>query len=304
MRAARGGAALYETPWLLLTLTTLFWAGNAVASRLAVGEVGPVELVFLRWAIVAGMLWPVFGAQVRAHWGAIRPRLGLIVTISALGFTGFNTLFYFAAQTTTAVNIGILQGSMPVFVMIGAFVLYGSRVSLRQGIGVAITLCGVVLIATGGAPTALGSLSFVPGDLIMLLACVLYASYAVGLQRRPAVPGAAFFTLMSVVAMITALPLLLIDGLAGRLTWPTTDGWLITLYVAVFPSCLSQLFFLRGVDLIGPGRAGVYINLVPVFAALLAVAILEERFAGYHALALALVLGGIVLAQRKPRAGV
>jgi drug/metabolite transporter (DMT)-like permease len=83
---------------------------------------------------------------------------------------------------------------------------------------------------------------------------------------------------------------------------PTFNGWLVLAYVAIFPSCLSQLFLLRGVDLIGPGRAGVFINLVPVFAAIMAVALLAEPFSPFHAVALALVIGGILLAQRSPRA--
>jgi drug/metabolite transporter (DMT)-like permease len=87
----------------------------------------------------------------------------------------------------------------------------------------------------------------------------------------------------------------------GDFQWPTPKGWLITLYIAVFPSFLSQLFFMRGVDLIGPGRAGIFVNLVPVFSAILAVLILGEAFQAYHALALALVLGGIVLAETGKR---
>lgn len=295
--------ALWANPTLLLVLTTLFWAGNAIAGQLAKGEITPMQLVLLRWVWVTLILWPLFGRQVRAYWDKARPRFWRIALMAVIGFTGFNTLFYVASLYTSAVNIGILQGSMPVFVMLGAFLAHGTRVTGLQAIGVTVTLVGVALVATVGAPWRLLEIDWNPGDLIMLTACAFYAGYAVLLQGRPDIPGPVFFTLMTAIAMVTAIPPAIAEAvLATDYRLPSVDGWLVTLYVAIFPSCLSQIFFLRGVDLIGPGRAGVYTNLVPVFAAALAVVILDEVFATYHALALVLVLGGIALAQRPSRA--
>jgi len=289
----------------LLVLTALFWAGNAIAGQLAVGHVRPFQLVFLRWIMVAVALWALYGSEVRAHWPVIRPRLASLVLLSFVGFTAFNTLFYIASESTTAVNVGILQGAMPGLVLIGTVLAYRMRVGAVQVAGVGLTMVGVVLIATRGDPATLLTQAVNRGDALMLVACVLYAAYAVALRVRPAMPGAPFFTLLAVFAAITSLPpaiaeALLVEGYSA----PTMQGWLVTLYVAVFPSCLSQIFFLRGVDAIGPGRAGVYINLVPVFAALLAVAMLGQDFAWYHGAALALVLAGVWLAQRpSPVAG-
>lgn len=284
-----------------MTLTALFWAGNAIAGQLAKGEITPMQLVLFRWIGVAALVWPIWGRQVIAHWPIAKPRLGRIVVMALCGFTAFNVLFYLASLETTAVNIGILQGAMPVFVMLGALLAHGTRVTRVQAIGVAITLIGVVVVATQGAPHRLGDLALNRGDLVMLAALVLYASYAVLLQSRPVMPGAVFFALMAPIAVVTAIPPALIEWVVVRPSWPTWQGWLICAYVAIFPSCLSQLFFMRGVDLIGPGRSGVYANLVPVFAAILAVLLLDEAFHAYHGAALALVLGGIVLAQRAPR---
>ena len=119
------------------------------------------------------------------------------------------------------------------------------------------------------------------------------------LRPFPQVPGLAFFALMAVVAFLTSLPLLTYEIAVGQVQWPTFAGLLITLYVGLFPSLLSQIFFMRGVELIGPGRAGIFVNLVPVFGAFLAVLLLGEPFHLYHALALALVLGGIWLAEQR-----
>jgi drug/metabolite transporter (DMT)-like permease len=111
-------------------------------------------------------------------------------------------------------------------------------------------------------------------------------------------PAIAFFTLLALISAVTSVPLLILEAATTGLQMPTLQGWLVTLFVAIFPSCLAQIFFLRGVDMIGPGRAGVFVNLVPVFAAILAVLLLNEPFAPFHAVALVLVIGGIWLAQR------
>jgi drug/metabolite transporter (DMT)-like permease len=291
---------LYQLPAVLLTLTAIFWAGNAVASRLAVGHISPFLLVFLRWVMVLAVLWPLYGSQVRAHWGQIRPQLGRVTLMALLGFTGFNALFYTAGYYTSAINIGILQGSVPVVVLAGAFFVYGTRASLVQIAGVLITTIGVVVVATQGAPLSILEIGFNRGDLAMLAACVFYAFYTLALRSRPVMPGIAFFTLLALISAITSVPLLIAEAAMYGLQMPTLQGWLVTLFVAIFPSCLAQLFFLRGVDLIGPGRAGVFVNLVPVFAAILAVVLINEPFALFHAIALALVIGGIWLAQRAP----
>ncbi|MGF1447409.1 MAG: DMT family transporter [Pikeienuella sp.] len=292
-------SGLYDWPTALLVLTTLFWAGNTIAGRLAVDEIAPFQLVLARWVLVAGVMWLLFGHEVREHWAAARRRFWAIVLMASLGFTGFNGLFYLAALETTAVNIGILQGSIPIWVLLMAYLAYGSRIAPVQALGVALTLVGVVTVATAGAPHMLLSLGVGPGDALMLAACALYAFYTTALQKRPDIPGRAFFTLMSVIAAVTSLPFWLAEAVILAPAMPSLEGWLVTLYVAVFPSCLAQLFFMRGVDLIGPGRAGVYVNLVPVFSPLLAILLLGERFAFFHAVALVLVLGGIWLAQHK-----
>ena len=288
----------YRWPSLLLTLAAIFWAGNTVAGRLAVGEISPFMLTFLRWVLVLAALWPVYGREVRRHWPQVKPQLGSIVVLAALGMTGFNALYYVAAHYTSAINIGILQGSMPIFVLTGAYLAHGTRASLVQQAGVLITAMGVVVVATRGAPLQVLGVDLNWGDLAMLAACALYAAYTVGLRDRPSMPGTAFFTLLALISAVTSVPLVIAEGLAMGFELPTLTGLLITAWVAIFPSCLAQIFYLRGVDLIGPGRAGVYINLVPVFAAAMAVVLINEPFAPFHGLALVLVLGGIWLAQR------
>jgi drug/metabolite transporter (DMT)-like permease len=285
-------------PVLLLVLCAIFWAGNTVAARLAIGEIDPLMLTALRWIAVAAVLWPIYGGEIRAHWGEIRRRLPWIALLAILGMTGFNALYYVAAHYTSAINIGILQGSMPIFVLAGAYLAHGTRASLIQWAGVLITALGVVVVATRGAPLAILEVELNKGDLAMLAACGLYALYTVALRDRPAMPGNAFFALLAIIAAVTSLPLVGYESYMTGFKLPTVTGLLVTLWVAIFPSFLSQIFYLRGVDLIGPGRAGVFVNLVPVFAAVMAVTLISEPFAPFHGVALALVIGGIWLAQR------
>ena len=300
---ARLAHRLYRSPTLLLALAALFWAGNTVSGRLAVDEITPLMLTSLRWVLVIAVLWPIHGAEVRRHWPAIRPKIGTIALMAALGFTAFNVMFYIAAYYTSAVNLGILQGAIPVFVLAGAFLYQGTRVSALQLVGVLATTVGVLVVATRGDPLSVFGGGWNRGDVMMIVSCVFYAFYTVALRERPDMPSAVFFTLLALIAALTSLPLVAYEVVTGTLRLPSLQGFLVTLYVAIFPSFISQIFWLRGVDLIGPGRAGVYVNLVPVFSAILAVALLSEHFAAFHAVALVLVIGGILLAQRTPAQG-
>ena len=240
--ASRTVDRLYQWPAVLLTLTAVFWAGNAIVSRLAVDNISPFLLVFLRWVLVLAVMWPMYGGQVRAHWGEIRPRLLRITLMAIFGFTGFNALFYTAGYYTSVINIGILQGSIPVVVLAGAYFMYGTRTTLVQIAGVLITSVGVIVVATQGAPLSILEIGFNRGDVAMLAACVLYAFYTLELRERPNMPGIVFFTLLALISAITSVPLLVAEAMMYGLALPTLQGWLVTLFVAVFPSCLAQLF--------------------------------------------------------------
>lgn len=283
--------------YLFLTLTALTWGGNAVAGRLAVGEISPMALTCLRWLLVVCVMAPLARRDLVAHWPTVRAHWPRIVAMGAIGFAAFNALMYVAAHYTTAVNLTIIQGGIPILVLIGALVVYGTRITGLQVAGMLVTLTGVATVAAQGSLATLLALSFNPGDLLMLVACVAYAGYTLSLRSRPAMPQMAFFTVMAMVALAASLPMLAVEMAMGAMVWPGLEGWLILAYVSLLPSLIAQLCYMRGVELIGPGRAGLFVNLVPVFGAMLAVAVLSEPFRLYHAAALALVLGGIALAE-------
>jgi drug/metabolite transporter (DMT)-like permease len=301
-------ASLFELFWtspiLLLGLTTLMWGGNSVAGRIAVGQISPMTLVFLRWGIACVPLLIAARANLKQDLAVLRPRWRYVVCAGVLGFTAFNALFYVAAHRTSAVNISILQGLIPGLVAIGAWRFFGMRLRWLQGAGILLTMGGVILIAARGDFANLRALDFNDGDLMMIVASVFYAGYTLMLRQRPHATSNGLFAAMAVVAFVTAAPLFLLEIVRGDFFWPTPTGWATLLYVAFFPSLISQIFYIRGVQLIGPSRAGVFVNLLPIFGALLAVLILNEPFGTYHAGALALVVVGIFIAERSARAEV
>lgn len=282
---------------VFLTGAAIIWGAHAVAGQIAVGQIQPLLLVFLRWALVGSVLWVIYGRQVRDHWPSIRPTIWTTALAATIGYTSFNTLFYFASERTTGLNVGILQGTIPIFVLAGAAMFQKTPATVIQMAGAAIAFVGLVLVTSRGDPGVLLSMNLNSGDALMLLACSFYAIYTLSLKNRPQVPGTVFFTVMALCAAVSALPFLVFEAVTTGIRMPTATGWMVLLFVAIFPSCLAQLFFLWGVDRVGPGRAGMFANLVPVCAALLAVLVLGEQFRWFHGAALVLVVGGIWLVQ-------
>ena len=299
--AAAPGAGLFRSAWaspiLLLVLTTLIWAGHSIVARLSVGEIGPMTLTCMRWGAALIPILVVARPALRRDWPVLTARWRYVALMGALGYTAFNALFYLAAHRTSALNLSIIQGATPAMVLIGARIFLGARFSVLQALGAAITMIGVATIATQGDPARLASLAFNEGDLLVLAAAMLYAGYTIGLWERPRISGLSLLAGMAVAAFLTSVPLMVWEIASGGFIWPTAAGIATLVYVALGPAFSSQLFYMRGVELIGPGRAGVFVNLVPVFGAIMAVVLLGEPFAAYHVVALALVVGGIAIAQ-------
>ncbi len=276
---------LFDRPYLILAATTLIWAGNAVASRLALGHVSPMMLTTLRWVGTLTLMLAIAGGAFVREWPQIRANWRWLAIMGVIGFTGFNALFYISALYTTAVNIGIIQGSIPVMVLAGAYLVHRTAVTPLQGIGIVVTIAGVAMLAARGdlEPSSRG-LAFNIGDLLMLIACLGYAAYTVALAQPPGHLSAAPSSLARRPGGAGLVPAACSPSEVahGSAQWPDAQGpGSSSLYVAVLPGFVAQLFFMRGVELIGPGRAGLWVNLVPVWSAILGPLILGEVFAWY-----------------------
>lgn len=283
--------------YVLLLLTTLFWGGNAVAGKLAVGHISPMLLTTLRWGLACVMLAAFGWPRLKADWAVIRKRLGYLTLLSSAGFTAFNLSLYSALLYTSAINVSIEQAGMPMLIFLANFILFHLRVSWAQIVGFVVSLAGVVLTAAHGEPARLLDLDVNFGDALMLIALVVYSGYTVALRFRPAVHWQSLMIVMCGAAAITSLPFSVGEYLYGAAILPDARGWAVVGFTALFPSILSQVFYIRGVELIGANRAGLFMNLVPIFGTLLSIVLLGEAFHAYHAVAMAMVLGGIAMAE-------
>src|ERR1700720_3769116 len=177
--AASSGSWLANQPYLLLSITALCWAGNAIVGRLAAGHIPPVTLSFLRWSLAFLIILPFAWKHLRRDWGAIRSQLGIMIVLSITGIGAFNTLQYWALEHTQALNTLLLQSAGPLFVAVWSLILLGVRLTLAQAGGVALSLVGVLVILLHGDLTALTSIQFNKGDVIFSVAMVVFGLYSV-----------------------------------------------------------------------------------------------------------------------------
>jgi drug/metabolite transporter (DMT)-like permease len=292
LRRASGNA------YLMLVLTMAMWGGNAAVGRVAVGEVSPMALVASRWIMVSAVLLLIARRRFVAEWPILRARWRFVLVMGAVGYTLTNAMYFGAAHLTTGINLAILPGGIPVFVLIGVMLFHRTRVRAVQVIGVLLTIAGILIIASKGHLSVLRALNFNPGDILIVVNTMLYAGFTIGLRDRPDVSGLTLFSGMAAAALVTTLPLVGYEIVAGTVQWPSTwRGWLIVVYVGLLTSLIAQLMYLRAVELIGPSRSGLFVNLVPVFGAIFTVVFLHEPVGFYHVAALVLVIGGILLAE-------
>jgi len=289
---------------LLLTVPPLLWAGNAVVGRLVSPLVPPITLNFLRWAIALVLLLPLApwvlrpGSGLWAHW----KRFGLL---SLLGVGCYNALQYLALQTSTPLNVTLVAASGPVWTLAIGALFFHTPVRRAQALGAVLSVLGVCVVLSRGDLRQLLHVQLVMGDLFMLLASACWSWYSWLLSRHDE-PAAirqdwAAFLLAQVVFGLGW------SGLFTGLEWGLTDahitwGWpLITTlaFVAVGPAVLAYRCWGLGVQQAGPAVAGFFANLTPLFAALLSAAFLGELPHAYHALAFALIVGGIWVSARR-----
>ena len=292
---------MHRTAYLILILTAIFWGGNAIAGKLAVGHVSPMMLTALRWGMALVILWLVGRKHLRQDWQVVRRNLPLLALLGCLGFAAFNIAFYSALLYTTAINVSIEQAVMPMLIFAANFLLFRLRVTWLQIVGFILSIAGVVLTASHGDPRQLLALNVNLGDLIMLVAVAVYSAYTVALRLKPAIHWQSLMIMLTAFAFAGTVPFVVAEFYAGASIVPDAQGWAVVAYTVVFPSILAQAFYIRGVETIGANRASLFINLVPIFGTLLSVMILRETFHLYHGIAMVLVLGGIGLAETSGR---
>lgn len=268
-----------------------------MAGKLAVGHVSPMVLTTFRWIIALTIILAFMLPQVRRDWPAIRKHWLQLLLYGSFGFTTFNALLYTALGYTSAINAVIEQAGIPMLIFVFNFVLFRIQASIAQIVGFSVTLVGVLITAAHGEFSALAELQFNFGDALMLLACIVYAAYTVSLRWKPEMHWQSFIAAPAFGALISAIPLFFWELSRGAAILPDATGWAVVLYAGIFPSLLSQVLYVRGVEMIGANRAGLFINAIPVFGTILSVLLIGEALHLFHVVALLLVLGGIAIAE-------
>jgi len=289
---------LHIKAYAYLIIATLCWGGNAVVGKLAVGHVSPMMLTMWRWIFACAIIFAISLPQLKRDWPVARKHLPLLIFLGAVGYTLFNALLYNAVHYTSAINVTIEQAGIPFLIFLANFVFFRIRVSMAQVLGFSLTLIGVALTVSHGDLTTLLSLTVNFGDALMLIAVIAYAAYTIVLRWRPPVDWRTLMAIPALVALICTFPLVIWEYSAGTMMWPDASGWTAALYTGLFASLVAQIFYIQGIGHIGANRAGLFINLVPVFGTLLSVLIIGEQLQLFHVLALVLALGGIAIAER------
>jgi len=291
----------FASPYLLLTLTSLFWAGNMVIGRGLREAVPPMTLAFWRWTIAFALTLPFALPHLRAQWPRIKAHWRAVVVLGFIGVGCYNTFAYIALQYTTATSATLLNSFTPVATIALAFLLLGKRLTRLEAAGVVVSLVGVMIIVGRGSLATLLGFSLNTGDLWMLLAVLTWGIYTVGLQWRPAgIDPMLMLAAFTVVGVAGLAPLYAWEIAGGRLIDPSPAAFAGILYTGIFPGFLGYVFFNAGVAAVGPSRASLFIHLMPVFATLLAAIFLGERPQPFHFAGIALVFAGIFLTTRKP----
>ena len=283
--------------YVLLAAVMLFWAGNAIVGRAVRDDIPPFTLALVRWAGALLILIPFVYPLLREDAPALLRHWKQTLMLGLLGVAGFNGFLYLGLHQTTATNGILIQAGIPPLILILNFLLFRERARWMQAFGLTLSTIGVIVVVVHADLDALIHMQFGRGDVLILCAVVVWSLYASLLRLRPPVHPLSFLAATFVVGALAMLPLAIGEWEEGlRIVWrPMTFAAFA--YVATLPSLVAYHFFNQAVAMIGAGRAGQMINLMPLFGSLLAAFVLGEPLHAFHFAGMALILVGIALAS-------
>lgn len=293
-----GGGSI--SPYVLLTLTMLFWGGNTVLARGIAGDVPPMNLAFWRWTVALVVLLP-FGLRPMWEQRALYLRHWKIVTLLAvLSVTMFNSLLYHAVQHTPALNAILVTSVIPAATVLTSWLLFRDRIGWRMVTGSLVAFAGVLFIIAKGDPSALFDLSFNRGDLFALASVAVWALYVALFRKLPReLSPVGFMQTITIIGLVFIVPLYGRELAVGNVLVLTRGAILGIAYVGVFASALAFIFFNKGVAAVGGSRAAQFNYLTPIFGGAMAIAFLGESLEWFHAFGVALIIPGLYLAANR-----
>ncbi len=284
-------------PYILLALTTLFWSSNFIVAKGFSAEVQPFTLAFLRWSTCLVIILPFVALRLWRLRATIRTHFIYLSGMGVISITLFTSLLYTGIQLSEVNNATILQSMTPVVILIICAFILKEPVKPSQWLGVGVSFLGVLTIVSKASLSAILSLSFSKGDILLLLAMLMWAIYSVMLRWLPKnIDGPSFFGFIVLIGAICLAPCAFIEVKIHGKPDIDVNSSLVILYLAIFPSILSGLFWNKGVKDLGPATCGLFIHLVPIYGFILSFIFLNEHVKLYHLLGLVLVFTGVFFA--------
>ena len=288
-------------PQLLLVLATLLWGGNFVIGRAVAGDIPPITLAFLRWCVAFIVFLPIAYSRVKREWPMIKTHWPAVIVMAITGVACFNTLVYIGVYYTTSINASLMNSSTPIIIYILSFIFLKERLSKFQLIGTALSLAGVAFILSKGSLETLLSFSFNKGDLIVLIAVFCWGVYSLLVKQYAGrLPGYSTFLITIALGVIMLLPFTIYELITTSvdIVWsPSTIGAI--LYVGIVASIIAFLSWNSGVVALGANKASIYLNFIPLFAAIFAVLFLGEDLLLAQVIGGLAVICGVLLASKK-----
>ena len=285
---------------LFLVLPPLLWASNAIVGRLAAGAIPPITLNFLRWVVAILVLLPFVWRRLRQDWPLARKAWVVLAATGFLSTTTYNALQYFALTTSSPINVALITAAGPIFTLLMGWLFFQATISRAATLGAVVSLVGVAWVLLRGELLNATRIDFVSGDLFMLLAIALWSLYTWLLRGRPAeMSGYSVLTMQMAWGLLFAVPMVLAEWFLGgysAIAW-SPKIYSMILFVALGPALLAYLCYQQAVLRTGSQLPMFFLNLTPVFAALMAVVLLGEFPELYHVVGLVLIVAGIVLAN-------
>jgi len=290
----------YKNPYLLLTLTALFWSGNFVLARAIHADIPPLALSFWRWLIALSLLMPFIISPLKQQWPLLISQWKRIILLALAGISGFNSLVYLGTQYTNATNALLINAFIPVLTILFSWLFLQFYMSRTQFIGVTISVLGVMMILSRGDWQVFTAMSFNRGDLLIFIATICWALYTIWMKQLDArINRIMFLAVIIFIGLIVILPFYLWE-LSQSAPLQLTAGTIASfIYVGIFPSLLAILFYNYGVAEVGPARASLFIHLMPVFGTLMANLFLAESLLLYHVIGISAIFSGIYLSTRQ-----
>ena len=287
--------------YILLFLTTLFWSGNFIVGKAAsIYEIPPFSLNFYRWLFAWLILLPFTYKEILKKKDYILNNLGLFIILGVTSITIFNSIVYYSLNFTQVISGVLMISTIPVMIIFISSLLKIEKTNFFQIIGVALSLIGVVFIVTKADIEILKTLNFNKGDLTMVIAMFSWATYSALLKKKKyELSQISLLEVVITFGLVFLIPIYFIEMNMGYLIKLGKPFYLTLTYVVLFPGLCSFFFWIKGISIIGANRSGIFLHLMPIFGAIMAMLIFDEKFMFYHFLGAIFILMGIILSNKK-----